>query len=293
MPGPPRWRTPVLVAHSLSAGKLAFTTLTARARSVLALVQRCARAAPDVIWGTGEERTRDDPVGRTFVRRVASEGMVLLKNESNILPIQGSADPGRRTKVAVIGPNAKGYVISGGGSAALKPSYVVTPWDGLFTGAPKGVDLSYHVGCYGPCSVNVMETTDSDFSHLPAHKFLPSLEPFITSPTGASGWLITFHTHPPTALTPFAPPEALAATESGRYELRDTRMKLNDFTPPGIGTEWTAYMRATLGPDESGRFELGLAVAGRARCYVDGVCVLQNWDVQTRGEFIYGYANFA
>jgi beta-glucosidase len=146
MPGPPRWRTPLLIAHSLSAGKITHATLTERARSMLAFIQRCATSAPDVVFGTGEETTRDDPEGRTFVRRVASEGMVLLKNEGDILPLE--AKPDQRLKVAVIGPNAKDYVISGGGSAALKPSYVVTPWEGLVAGMPENIELSYQLGCY-------------------------------------------------------------------------------------------------------------------------------------------------
>jgi beta-glucosidase len=147
MPGPPRWRTPLLISHSLSAGKVSHATITARARSMLAFIQRCARATPEVVFGAGEEQTRCDAEDKAFIRRVASEGMVLLKNEDEVLPIEPRQD--RTLRVAVIGPNAKGVVISGGGSAALKPSYVVSPWKGLFAGAPKGVELSYHLGCYG------------------------------------------------------------------------------------------------------------------------------------------------
>ena len=56
---------------------------------------------------------------------------------------------GRKVKVAVIGPNAKERVISGGGSAQLKASYVVTPYEGLVAHAPEGVEMAYEVGCYG------------------------------------------------------------------------------------------------------------------------------------------------
>lgn len=34
-------------------------------------------------------------------------------------------------KVAIIGGNAKAIVLSGGGSAALKPSYFVSPYEGI------------------------------------------------------------------------------------------------------------------------------------------------------------------
>jgi beta-glucosidase len=127
---------------------------------------------------------------------------------------------------------------------------------------------------------------------VPAHNFTPSLEFNLTSPEGVPGWLVTFHKHTADKGSPFAPAHELAATEVARFNLRDTRMKLNDFVPAGLGAEWTAYLRATMVLDDTGAFELGLAVAGRARVYVDGECVLENWDRQTRGEFIYGYVPF-
>ena len=46
-------------------------------------------------------------------------------------------------------PNMKERIVSGGGSAALKPSYVVIPYDGLVSNAPEGVEFEYEVGTYG------------------------------------------------------------------------------------------------------------------------------------------------
>jgi hypothetical protein len=96
-----------------------------------------------VVFGDGVERTRDTPEMRAFSRKLANEGMVLLRNEGAVLPIK----PG--TKVAVIGPNAKARVIAGGGSANLKASYVVSPWEGILNNKPDGVTVEYTVGCYG------------------------------------------------------------------------------------------------------------------------------------------------
>ena len=143
MPGPPRWRTPLLVTHMLSSQKVLDSTLDERARNVLAFVQRQARRNPDVVFGDGQERTCDTPEKRAFARRLAAEGMVLLKNDGPVLPVKPN------TKVAIIGPNAKERIISGGGSAQLKASYIVTPFDGLVDNAPEDVEISYEVGCYG------------------------------------------------------------------------------------------------------------------------------------------------
>lgn len=112
---------------------------------MLKFVQHMAKQSPDVVFGDGIERSRDSPEIRNFGRRLASEGMVLLKNEKELLPLKKLA---KRTKVAIIGPSAKGHTISGGGAAQLKPTYVVTPYKGITTNAPEGFEFEYHVGTY-------------------------------------------------------------------------------------------------------------------------------------------------
>ena len=63
---------------------------------------------------------------KKLLRKCASEGMVLLKNE-NFLPLTNYKDK----TIAVIGPNAKISQIIGGGSASLKPHYQVHPLEAL------------------------------------------------------------------------------------------------------------------------------------------------------------------
>lgn len=145
MPGPPRWRQKVLVNHALTSRKLLPSTLDLRAKTILQFVQKLAKISPDIVFGDGEERTRDDPKDRKFNRRVAGQAIVLLKNERDVLPLKAD----KAKKVLVVGPNAQARVISGGGSAFLKPSYVVTPWEGITAVKPNGVDVDFKVGCYG------------------------------------------------------------------------------------------------------------------------------------------------
>ncbi len=146
MPGPPRWRTPLLVNHMLSSQKVLPSTIDERAANLLSFVQRQARRNPGVVFGDGVERTRDSPEIRSFGRRLASAGMVLLKNERGVLPLKPSST---RKRVAIIGPNAQACVISGGGSAQLSPTYVVTPYEGILANAPEGFDFIHTVGAYG------------------------------------------------------------------------------------------------------------------------------------------------
>lgn len=70
-----------------------------RAYNVLELAQRLARLSPATVFGDGvEHETKDTPAVKALNRKLAAEGMVLLKNDRNVLPIKAGQ------KVAVVGP---------------------------------------------------------------------------------------------------------------------------------------------------------------------------------------------
>ena len=58
---------------------------------------------------------------------VAEEGIVLLKNEKNFLPL----DRTRIKRIAVLGPDAHPGVPAGWGSSYVNPYYAVSVLDGL------------------------------------------------------------------------------------------------------------------------------------------------------------------
>ncbi len=60
-------------------------------------------------------------------RQIAEQGMVLLKNDGNLLPLDA---PSLRT-VLVVGPYAVRPNTGGGGSSHVIPLYTITPYDGL------------------------------------------------------------------------------------------------------------------------------------------------------------------
>lgn len=79
--------------------KVTISDIENRATNVLEFAQRLARLSPDTVFGDGvEHETKDTPEVKAFNRRLASEGMVLLKNSNSALPL------GKGLKVAVIGP---------------------------------------------------------------------------------------------------------------------------------------------------------------------------------------------
>lgn len=78
-------------------------------------------------------------------RRIAEEGIVLLKNSNNLLPI----DLTKTKKIAVIGENAIKMMTVGGGSSSLKAKYEVLPLDGIKKRAGKEAEIVYARGYVG------------------------------------------------------------------------------------------------------------------------------------------------
>ena len=82
------------------------------------------------------------------MRRVAAESIVLLKNTDALLPL----NPRSLKKIAIVGGNAKAIVLSGGGSAALKASYFISPYDGIVDALKAenpDVEVTYSEGARG------------------------------------------------------------------------------------------------------------------------------------------------
>ncbi|TXT66335.1 MAG: Thermostable beta-glucosidase B [Promethearchaeota archaeon] len=64
---------------------------------------------------------------QNLARKMAEEGIVLLKNENKILPLEKD----KIQKIAIIGPNADKQMSEGGGSSSVRPPYDITPYQGL------------------------------------------------------------------------------------------------------------------------------------------------------------------
>ena len=84
---------------------------------------------------TGEDHKK-------LARRIAEEGIVLLKNEKNLLPL----NPEKIRKIAVIGPNAAIARVGGGGSSLVNPHYSVSPLEGIRNIAGKSVEIVFAQG---------------------------------------------------------------------------------------------------------------------------------------------------
>jgi beta-glucosidase len=78
----------------------------------------------------------------TVARRVAEEGIVLLKNENHTLPL----DENKIKTIAVIGENATRLQAHGGDSSGIKAFYEITPLQGILNRAGKSVNVIYSEG---------------------------------------------------------------------------------------------------------------------------------------------------
>lgn len=78
-------------------------------------------------------------------RKIGEEGVVLLQNNTGLLPI----DLSKVRRIAVIGENAIKMMTVGGGSSSLKAKYEITPLDGLKKRIGNQVEIIYARGYVG------------------------------------------------------------------------------------------------------------------------------------------------
>ena len=78
-------------------------------------------------------------------RKIGGEGIVLLKNEGGLLPM----DMDNAGKILVVGENAIKMMTVGGGSSSLKVQREISPLDGIRERAGRNVEVVYERGYVG------------------------------------------------------------------------------------------------------------------------------------------------
>jgi beta-glucosidase len=132
------WLTEEKVLATLAAGEVTQAAVDENVRRILrvmftaGLFDRPKTAGGEV----------DTPEQRSVARAAATAGMVLLKNEGGLLPLEVARTP----KLAVIGPSAAVPRTGGGGSSLVRPKYAVTALDGLQEAAGSGVRVRHALG---------------------------------------------------------------------------------------------------------------------------------------------------
>jgi beta-glucosidase len=123
----------------LREGKASEEILNDKVRRVLRLIFRTAMNT-DKPFGS-----LCSPEHYDAARAIAGEGIVLLKNDNDVLPV----DLGSVKKIAVIGENAVKMMTVGGGSSSLKVQHECTPIEGLLAAVGDKAEVVYERGYVG------------------------------------------------------------------------------------------------------------------------------------------------
>ena len=209
------------------------------------------------------EESNDLEEDRILIKKAASEAMVLLKND-NVLPFNKS----ELKSLAVIGPNAEKGQFIGGGSATVKPHYVIHPLEGLIENLKESIEVKYAKGCH-------------------THKFLPAIDKnLIRCPeTEESGFLVEFYKG-----------EDFAGEVLDSSVMRGGRF----WALTGFGMDVASKMerpslsvrfKAILSPKISGEHMFELVSIGPARLKVDGEEIVDNWSSQEPGDAFFSYGS--
>ena len=123
----------------LRSGEASEEVLNDKARRVLKLIFRTAM-------------NNDKPAGSMrspehydAARKIAGEGIVLLKNDNKVLPI----DLNKTKKLLVVGENAIKMMTVGGGSSSLKVQHECTPLEGILAAVGDKAEVVYERGYVG------------------------------------------------------------------------------------------------------------------------------------------------
>jgi beta-glucosidase len=131
------WLVPEKVLAEVKAGHITEATLNDNVSRILrvlfmsGLFDHPHTAGGDV----------DTPDQRALALQGATESIVLLRNNNNLLPLDAS----KIHSLAVIGPNAAA-VRAGGGSSMVRPKSAVTPLDGIKERAGSAIKVNYALG---------------------------------------------------------------------------------------------------------------------------------------------------
>lgn len=221
---------------------------------------------------TREEYSRTEKEDIKFVRKVAAEGAVLLKNDNQILPLNPSKLANK--KVAFLGPNSMICSPGGGGSASMNPLYLSQPMDAFRAVATElelPVGVAHSPGAY---SRKWLPLTSAE------HWKLPTKADTVQLDTSSMLRLEFFET---TDLT--GPVHDSQFRTSSYIDLFDT-------APAALlGKPYSYRLTSLVTPLASGNHSFGVSSVGEARLYVDGELIINNDDWNEIGETFYAFGS--
>ncbi|KAH7386188.1 glycoside hydrolase superfamily [Cadophora sp. MPI-SDFR-AT-0126] len=250
MPGPSLHRS-TTAQLALSTGKVQMKDVDAAACNILRFVQKLSKQEV-----ASQEGTRDFPEDRELNRQLATESIVLLKNDRGVLPLDPDCG-----SLALIGPNVKNAAACGGGSASLHPYYTTSAYEGIVSQIKPGTEIRYEAGVYSQSLLPPLNKNNA------------------INEDGLPGATIDFY-HEPYSVPGRIPFDGTTVKETV-YQLMDYKHAQN-------GETFYISMRGTFIPECSGTYEFGLASFGVSDLYIDDELVIDNSTAQEPGGMFFG-----
>ncbi len=237
---------------AIEQGKVTTATIDDKVRRILRTAARFGWLDRDQ---TDLNIPRFNQQGRRVALEAAREGVVLLKNEGGLLPLERA----KAKTVAVVGPGAYPAVPIGGGSGRVEPFTAVSILEGLSNLLGPDASVTYHRG-------------------LPTHGELADATDFQTDAQGGTPGLKAEYFGDPELKT--AP--LITRTEQHvnfRRAPRGTVGEISvDFPSNTVAERWTGYYV----PKSAGEHEVFVEATGEDggsfRLYLDDKLVLDNWE---------------
>ena len=254
MPGPGHaWGDKLYAA--VTEGKVEEELINDKVRRILNIASFSKRFENPEIKPEESHNTEEH---RKLLKKAAAGGMVLLKN-NDLLPLKSNIK-----NLAIIGPNAKEAQIIGGGSASLKPHYQAHPLEAFQNKLGEQTNISYAKGCH-------------------THKYLPRVnEKFMDN---EEGFLVEYFEGSDFDKN-LIMQEHLIGNKFWVFEgfAKDVIAKLER---PDISVRFScAYT-----PDISGQHEFEIFGIGKARFFIDGKELIDNWTETTPGEAFFSFSS--
>ena len=246
MPYPTHFNRETLLP-ALESGEVSLATLDNKVRRILRVAERFG-------WLDREQLDLSIPrynvAGRQAALQGAREGLVLLKNDNALLPVDSEAVK----TILVVGPNAHPAVVGGGGSSKTEPFTSVSILEGIVDIAGPAARVLHARGI--PSLADMVRDTGFSTDQTGS---VPGLRAQYFANDALSGEAV---------LTRVEAGVEIGLSPSGA------------FYPPDTASErWTGYYTAT----EEGTFDVVVASAGDGggyyRVFIDDEAVLDNWTI--------------
>lgn len=183
----------------------------------------------------------------SLVREIARSGIVLLKNEGSLLPL----DPQASQTIAVLGSRYATAGTGGGGSSAVTPYYSVSPLQGLRSAAGVGVTFIDKPGV----------STSGGYTAAPSSY----LSPLSGSGNGLTGEYFNNRT--------LAGLPALTRVDA----TVDFNWGAGSPHPSVASNNFSVRWRGRLTVPAGGAWTIGMATDDGCRVYLDGELIVDDW----------------